>query len=58
MKVIEFINPPWVYTSSNERISIMDIKGTPRINAELNDNNEVQANTLDSDCANGSCPVK
>jgi len=58
MKVIEFINPPFVFTSNGQRISIMDIKGTPRIGSELSDNNEVLASTADLECISGVCPVK
>jgi hypothetical protein len=59
MKVIEYINSPWVYTSTNERIAIFDIKGTPRIGAELNDNNEVMASNGDSsECVGNACPIK
>ena len=59
MKVIEFINAPFVFTNTGERIAIFDIKGTPRIGCELTDNNEVVASTVDPDgCVGGQCPIK
>lgn len=59
---IEYIQYPFVFTDSGERIDIENIKGIPRVGAELSKINikeyEVQAVTSDSECVNGVCPVR
>ena len=58
---IEFIKHPFVYTDSGERIEIGEIIGNPKVGSELeleNGKYKVMANTSDTECVGGVCPVK
>lgn len=55
---IEFINYPYVFTNEGSRHHIEDIKGTPRIGAELDLELNVVSNNANSDCVNGVCPIR
>ena len=60
--LIEHIVFPFVYTSTGNRILIDNIVGTPRVGYSLvfieDGKYKVEAQTSDSDCVNGVCPVK
>lgn len=58
MMVIEYIDSPFVYTDTGDRLEINKLKGTPRIGSHINDNMEVTSGVYDPDCVGGSCPIK
>ena len=55
---IEFINYPYVFTDEGSRHHVEDIKGTPRIGAELDVDLNVLSSTANTDCVNGVCPIR
>ncbi len=55
---IEFINYPFVFTDQGSRHHVEEIKGTPRVGAELDSELNVLSNTMNSDCVNGVCPIR
>lgn len=55
---IEFINYPFVFTDEGSRHHVEDIKGTPRVGAELDGELNVLSNVSNSDCVGGVCPIR
>lgn len=55
---IDFIQYPFVFTDAGSRHLVEDIKGTPRVGAELDNELNVMSNVTNSDCVNGVCPIR
>jgi hypothetical protein len=64
---IDFINFPFVYTSTGERIMIKNLNRSPSVGATLkpiekNEHGEslydVTGSDVDPDCVGGVCPIK
>lgn len=55
---IEFIAHPYVITDQGTRHHIKEIKGTPRIGCELDEELNVISSNANSDCVNGVCPIR
>lgn len=55
---VEYINYPFVFTDDGKRINVAEIKGTPRVGSELDEDLKVLNNTTNSDCVNGVCPIR
>jgi len=55
---IEFIAHPYVFTDKGTRHHIKEIKGTPRIGSELDEELNVLNSNANSDCVNGVCPIR
>jgi len=58
---IDFINHPFAFTNTGERLNIADIKGNVRIGVTLTEENGkyiVNGNNADPDCVGGVCPIK
>jgi len=58
---IEFINYPYAYTDTGERIEIKDISTQPNVGDQLEmvgEKYKVMASSADSDCVSGVCPIK
>ena len=56
--IINYIYPPFVFTDDGKRIRIDELKGTPRVGAELTEELEVLNNIVDTDCIGGQCPIR
>jgi hypothetical protein len=55
---IDYIYPPFIFTDNGKRILIKDLKGTPRIGAELSEDLEVIGTIDNGECINGVCPIR
>lgn len=58
---IEFINFPFVFTNTGQRIEISKINQHPSVGALLKENGErydVINAEVDENCVNGVCPIK
>ncbi len=55
---IEFINYPYVFTDEGTRIHVEDIKGTPRVGSEIDEQMTIMNSNANSDCVNGVCPIR
>jgi hypothetical protein len=53
--IINYIYPPFIFTDDGKRIRIDELKGTPRVGAELTEKLEVLTSLVDADCMNGVC---
>jgi hypothetical protein len=55
---IEFIAHPYVFTDKGTRHNIKEIKGTPRIGSELDEELNVLSTSSNAECVNGVCPIR
>ena len=58
---VEYINYPYVYTDTGQRLEISELDGTPRVGSDLVETDgkiKVLAVTSDSECVGNVCPIK
>lgn len=61
--IIKFINFPYVFTDTEDRIHLGDIINQPRVGDRLEYDKEIQLYKVyrqgdSSDCVSGVCPIK
>lgn len=57
MKIVH-VAYPYVITDKGTRHHVKEIKGTPRVGSEIDEELNVLNNTANSDCVGGVCPIR